>query len=138
MCDLFSLTASENRHSQRDVKTAFLNVPIDIELDVLLPEGFGTKTTTSTLPLWAPSAGLDSHSSLAVLTELGFSTFLPDVPCLFKDKDPKPIFLVLGVDVIILSAPAEGIKRRGNIFKGSMIKDQVFPIHHAILGVAQI
>ena len=39
---ILALTASENRHSQRDVKTAFLNVPIDIELDVLLPEGFGT------------------------------------------------------------------------------------------------
>lgn len=109
---ILAFTASESRHlTQMDVKTAFLNVPIDIELDVLLPEGFGTKTTTSTLPLWAPSAGLDSHSSLAVLTELGFSTFLPDVPCLFKDKDPKANLFGPRGRRHFLSAPAEGIKR---------------------------
>ena len=40
---ILALTASEGRHlTQMDVKTAFLNAPIDIELDVLLPDGFGT------------------------------------------------------------------------------------------------
>ena len=40
---ILALTASGRRHlTQMDVKTAFLNAPIDIELDVILPEGFGT------------------------------------------------------------------------------------------------
>jgi Reverse transcriptase (RNA-dependent DNA polymerase) len=40
---LLAITASSKRHlAQLDVKTAFLNAPIDIELDVILPEGFGT------------------------------------------------------------------------------------------------
>ena len=40
---LLAMTAAEGRDfTQLDVKTAFLTAPIDIELDVLLPEGFGT------------------------------------------------------------------------------------------------
>ena len=38
----FAITASGGRDfTQLDVKTAFLTAPLDIELDVLLPEGFG-------------------------------------------------------------------------------------------------
>ena len=55
---------------------------------------------------------------MGVLSELGFSTFLPDEPCLFKDKDPNPIFLVLWVDDIIVSAPSEDKTRRNILFKG--------------------
>ena len=40
---ILALTAAGRRHlTQMDVKTAFLNAPIDIDLDVILPEGFGT------------------------------------------------------------------------------------------------
>ena len=44
---ILAITASTRRKlTQMDVKTAFLNAPIDIELDVILPDGFGTGDST--------------------------------------------------------------------------------------------
>ena len=54
---------------------------------------------------------------VGVLLELGFSTFLPDEPCLFKDQGTNPIFLVLWVDDIIVSAPNDA-RRRRTLFEG--------------------
>ena len=41
LCTFFSITAAEGRNFRHlDVKAAFLTVPLDVELDVILPEGF--------------------------------------------------------------------------------------------------
>ena len=40
---ILAITAATRRQlTQLDIKTAFLNAPLDIELDVILPDGFGT------------------------------------------------------------------------------------------------
>jgi hypothetical protein len=92
-----------------DVKTAFLNAPIDIELDVLLPDGFGTgkndeqyssatgrrRRALTAIPGCPQGSRVWRQKIVGVLSDLGFSTFLPDEPCLFKDISPDPIFLVL-------------------------------------------
>ena len=130
---ILALTASSGRYfTQLDVKTAFLNAPIDIELDVLLPEGFGIdgnneeyssatgrrRQALTAIPGCPQGSRVWRQKIVGVLSELGFSTFLPDEPCLFKDKDPNPIFLVLWVDDIIVSAPSEDKTRRNILFKG--------------------
>ena len=61
---ILALTASARRHlTQMDVKTAFLNAPMDIELDVLLPEGFGTGVDDQQYP-WAAAEGSDGYPRL--------------------------------------------------------------------------
>ena len=113
-----------------DVETAFLNAPIDIELDVLLPEGFGTgvddeqyssavgrrRRALTAIPGCPQGSRVWRHKIVGVLCELGFSTFLPDEPCLFKDSGPNPIFLVLWVDDIVVSAPSNDMLRRQTLY----------------------
>ena len=130
---ILALTASEQRHlTQMDVKTAFLNAPIDIELDVLLPEGFGIGTNDgqyssaegrrrralTAIPGCPQGSRVWRRKIVGVLLELGFSTFLPDEPCLFKDSGLNPIFLVLWVDDIVVSAPSNDMERRQTLSKG--------------------
>ena len=108
---ILAVTAATGRIlTQLDVKTAFLNAPIDIELDVLLPEGFGTgkgdeefcspegrrRQALTAIP--PQGSRVWRKKILSVLTGLGFATFLPDEPCLLKDTQADPIFLVLWVD----------------------------------------
>ena len=130
---ILALTASARRHlTQMDVKTAFLNAPMDIELDVLLPEGFGTgvddqqyssltgrrRRALTAIPGCPQGSRVWRQKMVGVLAELGFSTFLPDEPCLFKNTHPDPIFLVLWVDDIIVSAPLGDAGQRDNLFRG--------------------
>ena len=45
---ILAITASARRHlTQLDVKTRFLNAPIDIQLDVILPEDLGMERMTN-------------------------------------------------------------------------------------------
>ena len=130
---ILALTASGRRHlTQMDVKTAFLNAPIDIELDVILPEGFGTggddkqyssamgrrRRVLTAIPGCPQGSRVWRKKIVGVLSELGFSTFLPDEPCLFKDSSPNPILLVLWVDDIIVSAPSDDYVRRRALCDG--------------------
>ena len=130
---ILALTASARRHlTQMDVKTAFLNAPMDIELDVLLPEGFGTgvddqqyssltgrrRRALTAIPGCPQGSRVWRQKMVGVFAELGFSTFLPDEPCLFKNTHPDPIFLVLWVDDIIVSAPLGDAGQRDNLFRG--------------------
>ena len=101
---------------------------------MLLPEGFGIDgnneeyssatgrrrraLTATAIPGCPQGSRVWRQKIVGVLSELGFSTFLPDEPCLFKDRDPNPIFLVLWVDDIIVSAPSEDKTRRNILFKG--------------------
>ena len=56
----------------------------------------------------------------AVLASLGFKSFLPDEPCLFRDSCSDPIFLLTWVDDFISSSPAtaEGRRREEDLKKG--------------------
>ena len=124
---ILAIAASARRHlAQLDVKTAFLNAPIDIELDVILPEGFGIgndddqftsqegrrRRALTAIPGCPQGSRVWRQKMVQVLSILGFATFLPDEPCLFKDSHQDPIFLVLWVDDIIVSSPASSAERR--------------------------
>ena len=50
--------ASQRKLTQMDVKTAFLNAPIDIELDVILPDGFGPGENNEQFSSFANDVGL--------------------------------------------------------------------------------
>ena len=131
---ILAITAATRRNlTQLDVKTAFLNAPIDIELDVILPEGFGTgrggdkefcspegrrRRALTAIPGCPQGSRVWRKKILSVLTNLGFTTFLPDEPCLFKDTHADPIFLVLWVDDIIESAPLGAEQRSADLHRG--------------------
>ena len=130
---ILALTAAGRRHlTQMDVKTAFLNAPIDIELDVILPEGFGTgvddeqyasaagrrRRVLTAIPGCPQGSRVWRQKIVGVLSELGFAAFLPDEPCLFKDSGPNPILLVLWVDDIIVSSPSNDNTRRRTLSEG--------------------
>jgi hypothetical protein len=130
---ILALTASTKRLlTQLDVKTAFLNAPIDIALDVILPEGFGTgdndeqfsspegrrRRALTAIPGCPQGSRVWRAKIVSVLNQLGFTTFLPDEPCLFKDSHTDPIFLVLWVDDIIESSPSAADGRRASLHKG--------------------
>ena len=112
-----------------DVKTAFLNAPIDIEPDVILPDGFATggndeqfnsfegrrRRALTAIPGCPQGSRVWRQKIVGVLNRLGFSTFLPDEPCLFKDAHADPIILVLWVDDIIESAPTTAATRSSDL-----------------------
>ena len=52
------------------------------------------------------------------MTNLGFTTFLPDEPCLLKNTHADPIFLVLLVDDIIEFAPLGAEQRSADLHRG--------------------
>ena len=126
------MAATRRSLTQLDVKTAFLNAPIDIELDVLLPEGFGTgdgsgefssptgrrRRALTAIPGCPQGSRVWRKRILAALEELGFTTFLPDEPCLLRDSHKDPIFLVLWVDDIIESAPTGAGERSARFHRG--------------------
>ena len=69
----FALTAAGGRHfTQVDVKTAFLTAPLDIELDVILPTGFGRKREVGDL-------SSRSHGGDALLPPFRGAPGLPSV-----------------------------------------------------------
>ena len=121
--------ASQRKLTQMDVKTAFLNAPIDIELDVILPDGFGPgenneqfnsfegrrRRALTAIPGCPQGSRVWRQKIVGVLNQLGFSTFLPDEPCLFKDTHQDPIILVLWVDDIIESAPSTAASRSSDL-----------------------
>ena len=107
----FSITAAEGRNFRHlDVKAAFLTVPLDVELDVILPEGFvfaeGTVPSTlgmegrrcralTAIPGCPQGTRIWRGDMLATLNSLGFVTFLPSRPCLFWDAKQDPILLIV-------------------------------------------
>ena len=130
---ILAITASARRHlTQLDVRTAFLNAPVDIQLDVILPDGFGDGTdderfrhfegrrrrALTAIPGCPQGSRVWRHKIVAVLNQLGFATFLPDEPCLFKDSHPDPTYLVLWVDDIIESSPSMAADRRAKLHEG--------------------
>ena len=119
---LLAITAATKRLlTQLDVKAAFLTAPLDIELDVILPEGFGVRENDSgcstpedrrrraltAIPGCPQGSRVWRQRLLGVLASLGFKPFLPDDPCLFKDSAPDPIFLFTWVDVFCCLYPSD-------------------------------
>ena len=128
-----AITAATRRQlTQLDIKTAFLNAPLDIELDVILPDGFGTgsdddsfksyearrRRALTAIPGCPQGSRVWRQRMVAVLNSLGYSTFLPDEPCLFRDQHDNPIFLVLWVDDIIECSPHTAADRRSHLHAG--------------------
>ena len=124
--------ATRPQLTQLDIKTAFLNAPLDIELDVILPDGFGTgsdddsfksyearrRRALTAIPGCPQGSRVWRQRMVAVLNSLGYSTFLPDEPCLFRDQHDNPIFLVLWVDDIIECSPHTAADRRSHLHAG--------------------
>ena len=88
---LLAITAAEGREfTQLDVKTAFLTAPMDIELDVILPEGFGTgqdnhlydffsarrRRALTAIPGCPQGSRVWREKLVGDLGSLGFKTFL--------------------------------------------------------------
>ena len=139
---LLAITAAEGREfTQLDVKTAFLTAPMDIELDVILPEGFGTgqdnhlydsfsarrRRALTAIP-GCPKVRVWREKLVGDLGSLGFKTFLPTEPCLFKDDQSgeDPIFLVVWVDDIFVFSPSGPHGRaRKQVFVQGM--ERLFP-----------
>ena len=131
---LLAVTAATSRLlTQFDVKTAFLTAPLDIELDVILPDGFGVGSEDSqysspegrrrraltAIPGCPQGSRVWREKLVHVLSTLGFSTFLPDEPCLFNDSNADPIYLFTWVDDFVTSSPAttDGRQREANLKK---------------------
>ena len=130
---ILAITAALKRDlTQLDVKTAFLTAPIDIEVDVILPEGFGIgdgdkqfstpdgrrRRALTAIPGCPQGSRVWRQKIISVLSRLGFNTFLPDEPCLLRDTHEDPIFLVLWVDDIIESSPISARQRRADFHRG--------------------
>ena len=137
-----------------DAKTAFLNAPIDIELDVILPDGFGAgdsaeefnsfdhrrRRALTAIPGCPQGSRVWRQKIVHVLNQLGFATFLPDEPCLFKDSYADPIVLVLWVDDMIESAPSTAADRSATLHRqlraqfphGIVISDESTKIFHLL------
>ena len=134
----FALLAAGGRSFRHlDVKAAFLTVPLDVELDVTLPEGFvlaGSSTTSepgrrcralTAIPGCPQGTRIWRKDMLATLNSLGFVTFLPSEPCLFWDAKKDPILLIVWVDDVHCSVPptAEARRRESAFIQG--MKTQV-------------
>ena len=121
---LFALAASEGwDFTQLDVKTAFLTAPMDIELDVILPEGFGRggdhelfnslstrrRRALTAIPGCPQGTRVWREKLVADLSSLGFNTFIPTEPCMFRDvqKGEQPILLLVWVDDILVFSPSD-------------------------------
>ena len=132
---LLAITAAAKRLlTQFDVKAAFLTAPLDVELDVILPDGFGVgsdddqfsspagrrRRALTAIPGCPQGSRVWRERLVQVLASLGFKSFLPDEPCLFRDSCSDPIFLLTWVDDFISSSPAtaEGRRREEDLKKG--------------------
>ena len=132
---LLAVTAASARLlTQFDVKAAFLTAPLDIELDVILPDGFGVgaddaqyssptgrrRRALTAIPGCPQGSRVWRDKLVQVLASLGFHTFLPDEPCLFKDSGADPIFLFSWVDDFVSSSPAtpSGRQRESSLKEG--------------------
>ena len=132
---LLDITAAAGRLlTQFDVKAAFLTAPLDIELDVILPDGFGIgsddgqfsspegrrRRALTAIPGCPQGSRVWREKLVQVLASLGFKPFLPDEPCLFKDSGSDPIYLLTWVDDFVSSSPAtpDGKKREDALKKG--------------------
>ena len=116
----FAITARGGRDfTQLDVKTAFLTAPLDIELDVLLPQGFGRggdeheytsdsrrRRALTAIPGCPQGTRVWREKLARDLQALGFGVLCPSEPCFFKDDNPDPIYLIVWVDDVFLSAPS--------------------------------
>ena len=127
---ILAITAATRRNlTQLDVKTAFLNAPIDIELDVILPEGFGTgrggdeefcspegrrRRALTAIPGCPQGSRVWRKKILSVLTNLGFTTFLPDEHAFLK----TPMRTLYFLDDIIESAPLGAEQRSADLHRG--------------------
>ena len=119
------VAAGERNFTQLDVKTAFLNAPLDIELDVILPDGFGTRSeqqnqatiqkrrcrAITAIPGCPQGTRVWRHL-LEKLAALGFKMFHPSEPCLFKNDGKDPLFLFAWVDDVFCSSPRTTQGRR--------------------------
>ena len=105
---LLAITAAAGRLlTQFDVKAAFLTAPLDIELDVILPDGFGIgsddgqfsspegrrRRALTAIPGCPQGSRVWREKLVQVLASLGFKPFLPDEPCLL-DSGSDPIYLL--------------------------------------------
>ena len=119
----FALTAAQARDfTQLDIKTAFLTAPLDIELDVILPNGFGRGEASITAPESRRRRALTAipgcpqgtrvwrQKLMRDLNNLGFSAVCPTEPCFLRDSAVKddPILIVVWVDDILVSSPSSG------------------------------
>ena len=131
----FALTAAGGRRfTQVDVKTAFLTAPLDIELDVILPTGFGRKgevddfsspesrrrRALTAIPGCPQGSRAWREKLVRDLSSLGYSVFCATEQCLFKDMDSDPVWLVVWVDDVLISSPcnASGDRRRDAFIAG--------------------
>ena len=100
------------------MKTAFFTAPLDIELDVLLPEGFGRggdereyasdsrrRRALTAIPGCPQGTRVWREKLASDLLALGFGVLCPTEPCFFRDGNPDPIYLIVWVDDVFLSAP---------------------------------
>ena len=97
--------------TQLDIKTASLTAPIDIELDVILPNGFGwgeecdhltpdskRRRALTAIPGCPQGTRVWRQKLLSDLHSLGFFVPCPTEPCLLKESvDEDHIFIVVWV-----------------------------------------
>ena len=127
----FALIAADARDfTQLDIKTAFLTAPLDIELDVILPNGFRRgeerdhvtpdsrrRRALTAIPGCPQGTRVWRQKLMRDLNSLGFFGICPTEPCFLKESvDEDHIFIIVWVDDILVSSPRTdaGILRRRN------------------------
>ena len=103
----FALIAADARDfTQLDIKTAFLTAPLDIELDVILPNGFGRgeerdhvtpdskrRRALTAIPGCPQGTRVWRQKLMRDLNSLGFFGICPTEPCFLKESvDEDHIF----------------------------------------------
>ncbi|MBW0569730.1 hypothetical protein O181_109445 [Austropuccinia psidii MF-1] len=93
-----------------DVKSAFLNAPIEDNIAIEVPQGLALNKTSHVLQLNKALYGLKQsplawHNHLSKwLKSVNFSQSVSD-PCVFWKSDPDPIWIYVHVDDLALFGP---------------------------------
>ncbi|MBW0537778.1 hypothetical protein O181_077493, partial [Austropuccinia psidii MF-1] len=108
---LISFAASNQyQFHQMDVKSAFLNAPIEDNIAIEVPQGLALNKTSHVLQLNKALYGLKQsplawHNHLSKwLKSVNFSQSVSD-PCVFWKSDPDPIWIYIHVDDLALFGP---------------------------------
>ncbi|MBW0460975.1 hypothetical protein O181_000690 [Austropuccinia psidii MF-1] len=106
LCSLISFAASKNlKFEQLDIKSAFLNAPLEEDVFLSIPQGLDLDRQTLCLKLHKAIYGLSQaprawyNCLLNWLATTGFKAAVSD-PCVFYQKDDCPIWIFVHLDDI--------------------------------------